>query len=95
MVILPSFSPPASTSKKTLLLAAMAANAVVEDENDSSGLKFDKGDFEAGNKRARVQEGEASRCRSRRRMLPDCQGCGAAGPNLKRKNSAVTSTFCC
>ena len=77
MTILPSFSPLASTSKKTLLLPDMVA----EDENDSSGLKkrlFEAGKSTEGEARE-LQEEEARRCRSRRRMLPDCQGRRTAG----------------
>ena len=77
MTILPSFSPLASTSKKTLLLPDMVA----EDENDSSGLKkrlFEAGKSTEGEARE-LQEEETRRCRSRRRMLPDCQGRRTAG----------------
>ena len=77
MTILPSFSPLASTSKKTLLLPDMVA----EDENDSSGLKkrlFEAGKSTEGEARE-LQEEEARRCRSRRRMLPDYQGRRTAG----------------
>ena len=80
MTILPSFSPLASTSKKTLLLPDMVA----EDENDSSGLKkrlFEADKSTEGEARE-LQEEEARRCRSRRRMLPDCQGCRAAEMKL-------------
>ena len=90
MTTLPSFSPPASTSKKTLLFP----DIVAEDENDSIGLKKTKFDFiEAGKARVELQEEEARRCRSRRRMLPDCQGSRIAVIKFKTHFSPLTSDF--
>ena len=91
MTTFPSFSPPASMSKKTLLLP----DIVAEDENDSVGLKKIKFDLiEAGKARVEeLQEEEARRCRSRRRMLPDCQGCRALGTKYKMQFYPTTSNL--
>ena len=93
MTTFPSFSPPASMSKKTLLLP----DIVAEDENDSAGLKKIKFDLiEAGKARVELElqeEEEARRCRSRRRMLPDYQGCWISVIRIKMHFYPITSIF--